>query len=110
MTMQNIEINAVNTTDNNEAQNIDKPTINGIIDQQQTIELPNEYVNDPIKESLAMTFKRNYDNYIHKSLTDQTTDTTTHKKINKNLLSTANDIMRNHLNNIENFVQSIVLG
>ena len=70
--------------------------------QQQTIELPNEYVNDPIKESLATIFKRNYDNYIHKSLSDRTIDTATNKKINKNLLNTANDVMRNHLNNIEN--------
>ena len=72
------------------------------MDQQQTIELPNEYVNDPIKESLATIFKRNFDNYIHKSLSDRTIDTTTNKKINKNLLNTANDVMRNRLDNIEN--------
>ena len=34
MTTQNIEINTVNTTDNNEAQNVDEPAINDIIDQQ----------------------------------------------------------------------------
>ena len=34
-------MNAVNTTVNNEAQNVE-PTINDIIDQQQTIELPSE--------------------------------------------------------------------
>ena len=38
---QNIEMNAVNTTVNNEAQNVE-PTINDIIDQQQTIELASE--------------------------------------------------------------------
>ena len=41
MTKQNIEINAVSTTDNNKAQNIHEPSINDITDQQQTIELPN---------------------------------------------------------------------
>ena len=44
-----VEINAVNTTDNNRALNIDEPTINDIIDQHLIIELPNEYINDPIK-------------------------------------------------------------
>ena len=68
--MQNIEINDVNTTDNNKVQNVDEPAINDIIDQQQTVELPNEYVNDPIKESLAAMFKQNYENYIHKSLSN----------------------------------------
>ena len=34
MTTQNIEINTVNTTDNNEAQNVDEPAINDIKDQQ----------------------------------------------------------------------------
>ena len=102
MTTQNIEINAFHISNNNETQKIDEPTINDIMDQQQTIELPNEYVNDPIKESLATIFKRNYDNYIHKSRSDRTIDTTTNKKINKNLLNTPNDVIRNHLNNIEN--------
>ena len=41
MTKQNIEINAVSTTDNKKAQNIHEPSINDITDQQQTIELPN---------------------------------------------------------------------
>ena len=100
--MQNIEINAVNTADNNEAQNADEPTIKDIINRQQTTELPNEYVNNPVKESLATIFKRNCDNYIHKSLSDGTIDSTTNKKINNNQLNTANDVMRNHLNNIEN--------
>ena len=100
--MHNIEINAVNTADNNEAQNADEPTIKDIINRQQTTELPNEYVNNPVKESLATIFKRNCDNCIHKSLSDRTIDSTTNKKINKNQLNTANDVMRNHLNNIEN--------
>ena len=102
MSTQNIEINAFHTSNNNETQNVDEPTINDVLDQQQTIELPNEYVNDPIKESLATIFKRNYDSYIHKCFSDRTIDTTTNKKINKNLLNKANDVMRNHLNNIEN--------
>ena len=33
MTAQYIEINAVNTADNNEAPNVDEPTIKDIIDQ-----------------------------------------------------------------------------
>ena len=103
MTTQNIEINFINTADNNEAQSVDEPVINYIIDQQQTIELPNEDVNDPVKESLAKIFKRNYDNYIHKNLSDRFIDTTTNKKINRNLLNTANDVMRNQLNNIDKF-------
>ena len=65
MTKQNIEINAVSTTDNNKAQNIHEPSINDITDQQQTIELPNEYVNDPIKESLVTILKRNYNDYVY---------------------------------------------
>ena len=47
--------------------------------QQQTIELPYKYTIDPIKESLATIFKRNYSNYIHKSLSDRTIDTATNK-------------------------------
>ena len=47
--------------------------------QQQTIELPYKYTIDPIKESLATIFKRNYSNYIHKSLSDRTIDTVTNK-------------------------------
>ena len=101
-TRQNIEINTFHASNNNETQNVDEPTINDIMDQQQTIELRNDYVNDSIKESLATIFKRNYGNYIDKSLRDRTIDTTTSKKVNKNLLNTANDVMRNHLNNIEN--------
>ena len=101
MTTQDFEINVANTASNDEAQNVDKPAINDIINQQQTVKLPNEYVNDPIKESLGTIFKRNYDNYIHKSLSHRTIDTTTNKKINNNLFNTANNVMRNHLNNIE---------
>ena len=55
--MQNIEMNAVNTTDNNETQNVGEPTIKDIINPQQSTELPNEYVNNPVKESLATIFK-----------------------------------------------------
>ena len=55
MTTQNIEINAFHN--NNETQNVDESTINDVMDQQQTIELPNKYVNNPIKESLATIFK-----------------------------------------------------
>ena len=43
-------------------------------------------------------FKRNYDNCIHKSVSDRTIDTATNKKINKNLWSMANGIIRNYLN------------
>ena len=79
LTTQNIEMNAVNTAVNNEVQNVDEPTTNDTIDQQQTIELPCKYTIDPIKESLATIFKRNYSNYIHKSLSDRTIDTVTNK-------------------------------
>ena len=74
MTTQNIEINTnetdmnkvnTNETDINKT-NTDETDINHIIEQQQTVELPDESANDPIKESLTTIFKRNYDNYNHK--------------------------------------------
>ena len=49
-----------------------------------------------------MIFRRNYDNHIHKDLLDQIIDTTTNKKIKNSLLDAANDVMRYHLNRIEN--------
>ena len=76
--MQNIEINT-NETDMNKVNtnetdinkiNTDETDINHIIEQQQTVELPDESANDPIKESLTTIFKRNYSNYIHKDLSD----------------------------------------
>ena len=49
-----------------------------------------------------MIFRRNYDSHIHKDLLDQIIDTTTNKKIKNSLLDAANDVMRYHLNRIEN--------
>ena len=49
-----------------------------------------------------MIFRRNYHNHIHKDLLDQIIDTTTNKKIKNSLLDAANDVMRYHLNRIEN--------
>ena len=98
--MQNIEINT-NETDMNKVNtnetdinkiNTDETDINHIIEQQQPVELPDESANDPIKESLTTIFKHNYDNYIHKDLSDPTIDTTTNKNIKKSLLDAANDV------------------
>ena len=100
MATQNIEINT-NETNINKI-NTNETDINHIIEQKQTVELPNESANDPIKESLTTIFKRNYDNYIRKDLSDRTIDTTTNKKIKKSILDAANDVMRDHLNRIEN--------
>ena len=101
-TTQNTEINAVNAVANNEMQNINETDIKHIIEQEQTVELPDESANAPIKELLITIFKCNYDNYIHKDLSDQTVDTTTNKKIKNSLLDAANNVMRDHLNRIEN--------
>ena len=65
-----------------------------------------ELANDLIKESFTTIFKRNYDNYFHKDLSDRTIDTTTNKKIMKSLLDAANDVMRDHINRIENVTLS----
>ena len=102
MTTQNIKINAVNAVANNEMQNTNETDIKHIIEQEQTVELPDESANAPIKELLITILKRNYDNYIHKDLSDQTVDTTTNKKIKNSLLDAANNVMRDHLNRIEN--------
>ena len=88
MATQNIEINT-NETNINKI-NTNETDINHIIEQKQTVELPNESANDPIKESLTTIFKRNYDNYIYKDLSDRAIDTTINKKIKKSLLDAAN--------------------
>ena len=93
-----IEINN-NTNDNHQISEQKNEHQHAIIDHNTPEEdrIKETPKDDLIKEKLNMIFKRNYQNYVIKEIEQRTIPTKLNKKIDKDIIKVANEIIENHL-------------